>query len=524
MEPPAPGSHPPVEEEDRVEDPASNASSNGDGAPTAAAPPPPPATPLHLDQAGGGADGSTSATVVDPRKGKEPLLPGDTPPPPSPADSAGGGADGSSSAAAWVERKGRLAAVPFPAPFPPSSAGSIPDFGAGGSSSSAGRRMVVPRDATGSFDYMQVVREGQSVVIEEGEEEQVESPHAKHALPGKEKEKLRQVKVRPRPEKGKSPWSWLKNKTQPISEVRNRYMVSSNGMNSLDGYSEFRPEQVIDRPDTDEERRLLDVVETASARHADLRWNSKFPRTSRAFKKLLEKVKRWKNTESTSSFRKEELLKFFTTYDKTQDIFAFLRLLVAIQICSHSAEYVPHIPNVASGVYSLKVWCFLYVTPARVESEGLMMRALASALDVTLIVETFQGGYARDIYTGPGVPRPAVTLLYNGNHYDIIYPHAPPSESSSHQAFYARMLAQCGWCFLYVTPARVESEGLMMRALASALDVTLIVETFQGGYARDIYTGPGVPRPAVTLLYNGNHYDIIYPHAPPSESSSHQAS
>ncbi|XBH76298.1 hypothetical protein VPH35_102960 [Triticum aestivum] len=153
-----------------------------------------------------------------------------------------------------------------------------------------------------------------------------------------------------------------------------------------------------------------------------------------AFKKLLEKVKRWKNTESTSSCRKEELLKFFSTYDKTQDIFAFLRLLVAIQICSHSAEYVPHIPDVASGVYSLKVWCFLYVTPARVESEGLMMRALASALDVTLIVETFQGGYARDIYTSPGVPRPAVTLLYNGNHYDIIYPRAPPSESSSHQA------------------------------------------------------------------------------------------
>ncbi|KAM3296491.1 hypothetical protein ACQJBY_038703 [Aegilops geniculata] len=329
MEPPAPGSEPPVEE-DRIQEPDSNASSNGDGAPTAAAPPPPPpcATPLHLDQAGGGADGSTSATVVDPRKGKETLLPRDIPPPPSPADYAGGGADGSSSAAAWVERKGRLAAVPFPAHFPPSSAGSIPDFGAGGSSSSAGKRMVVPRDATLPFDYTRVfqqgVREGQSVIIKEGEEEQVESPHAKDALPGKEKEKLRQVKVRPRPEKGKSPWSWLKNKifcregrqicsehvqhqTQPISEVRNRYMVSSNGMNSLDGYSEFRPvigdgecfyrsfifsylEQVIDRPDTDEERRLLDVVETASARHADLRWNSKFPRTSREMHNCLTVV------------------------------------------------------------------------------------------------------------------------------------------------------------------------------------------------------------------------------------------
>uniref|UniRef100_A0A453MZB5 Uncharacterized protein n=1 Tax=Aegilops tauschii subsp. strangulata TaxID=200361 RepID=A0A453MZB5_AEGTS len=166
-------------------EPDSNASSNGDGAPSAAAPPPPRAAPLHLEQAGGGADGSSPATVVDLRKGKG------------------------------------IAAGPFPPPVSPSSAGSIPDsasaFEAGGSSSSAGRRMMVPRDATLPFDYtrvfQQVVRAGQSVIIEEGEEEQVESPHANDALPGKEKEKkLPQVKVRPRPEKGKSLWSRLKNK------------------------------------------------------------------------------------------------------------------------------------------------------------------------------------------------------------------------------------------------------------------------------------------------------------------------
>uniref|UniRef100_A0A8I6Y7Q9 OTU domain-containing protein n=2 Tax=Hordeum vulgare subsp. vulgare TaxID=112509 RepID=A0A8I6Y7Q9_HORVV len=451
-------------EDDRIQEPDSNAST------TAAAPPPlrASATPLHLEQAGGGADGWSPATVVDRRKGKDtvPPLPRKVIPcPPSSStrslDYAGRGADGSSCAAAWVDRKGKLV-------------GSIPDFpiafGAGGSSSSAGRRMM--RSFDYELEFKQILRLQQSVIIEEGEEEeqQVESSHAKDALPRKEKGKLRQVKVRPTPEKRKSPWSWLKNKifrregkgrqicldhvqhkTQPISEVRNRYMVSSNGMNSLDGYSEFRPvigdgecfyrsfifsylEQVIDRPDTDEEHRLLGVVETASARHADLGWDSEFPRSSRAFKKLLEEVKRWKNTESTSRCRKEELLKFFSTYDETQDIFAFLRLLVAIEMCSHRLVYEPLIPDVASGIYSLKVWCFLHVTPARVDSEYLMMRALASALDVSLIVETFQGDYARDIYTGPGVPRPAVTLLYNGYHYDIIYPRAPSSESSSHQA------------------------------------------------------------------------------------------
>uniref|UniRef100_A0A8R7UTB6 Ubiquitinyl hydrolase 1 n=1 Tax=Triticum urartu TaxID=4572 RepID=A0A8R7UTB6_TRIUA len=339
MEPPGSGSGSgaaePVEEE-RIQEPASNASSNGDGAPTAAAPPP----PLHLEQAGGGADGSRPAAVVDLRKGKA------------------------------------IAAGPFPPPVSPSSAGSIPDsasaFGAGGSSSSAGRRMVVPRDTTLPFDYtrvfQQVVREGQSVIIEEGEEEQVESPHAKDAPPGKEKEKklpqvkvrprsgkgkslwsrlknkekkLPQVKVRPRPEKGKSLWSRLKNKifcregrqicsereehqifrregkqiysrhvehqTRPINEVRNRYMVSSNEANHLDAYSEIRLvigdgecfyrsfifsylEQVIDRQDTDEEHRLLHVVERMSVQHAILGWNSEFSRTSREMHNCLTVV------------------------------------------------------------------------------------------------------------------------------------------------------------------------------------------------------------------------------------------
>uniref|UniRef100_A0A453N1Q2 Uncharacterized protein n=2 Tax=Triticinae TaxID=1648030 RepID=A0A453N1Q2_AEGTS len=64
----------------------------------------------------------------------------------------------------------------------------------------------------------------------------------------------------------------------------------------------------------------------------------------------------------------------------------------------------------------------------------------------------------------------------------------------------------------------------MMVALARALEVPLRVESLQRGYAPDIYTGPGVPRPSVTLLYTGDHYDIIYPRAPSAESSSHQAS
>ncbi|VAI42400.1 unnamed protein product [Triticum turgidum subsp. durum] len=228
-------------------------------------------------------------------------------------------------------------------------------------------------------------------------------------------------------------------------------MVSSNEADHLDAYSEIRLvigdgecfyrsfifsylEQVIDRQDTDEEHRLLDVVERMSVQHAILGWNSEFSRTSRAFEELIEKVMRWKGTESTSSCRKEELLQFFSTYERTQDIFAFLRLLVAIHICSHSEEYVPHIPEVDQGNCSLEVWCLEHVIPARVDADHVMLVALATALEVPLRTESFQQGYARDIYTGPGFPRPSVTLLYTGNHYNIIYPRAPSAESSSHQA------------------------------------------------------------------------------------------
>ena len=62
-----------------------------------------------------------------------------------------------------------------------------------------------------------------------------------------------------------------------------------------------------------------------------------------------------------------------------------------------------------------------------------------------------------------------------------------------------------------------------MTALVDALEVPLKVERLHGvGCAQDIYTGPGVV--SVTLLYTGNHYDIIYPRPPCAESSSQQAS
>uniref|UniRef100_A0A453AMA8 Uncharacterized protein n=4 Tax=Aegilops tauschii subsp. strangulata TaxID=200361 RepID=A0A453AMA8_AEGTS len=375
-------------EDDRIQETAhggsnSNASSNGGGAPSAAAPPPPRATPFHLEQAGSGADGSSPATAVDPRKGKDPLLPRDIPPPPSPAgsssstrsrDYAAAFRDGVGESSKAGARRARVRwshpvvaetrEVPNAAahPLDPNTVFEQMAIQQAADEEANRRREHQARaSATCSCCFLDFLESLSLQVwsaflsISWFPAEQYNSEEAMYRkeqeklsqvqvgvkvrpkqdkLPHvqgksfwsrfKNKEKLRQVKVRPRSEKGKSPWSWLKNKifcregrqicpehvqhqTQPITEVMNRYTVCSNGMNSLNAYSEFRPvigdgecfyrsfifsylEQVLDRPDTDEERRLLDVVEKASARHADLGWNSKFSRSSREMHNCLTVV------------------------------------------------------------------------------------------------------------------------------------------------------------------------------------------------------------------------------------------
>ncbi|XP_020147578.1 uncharacterized protein [Aegilops tauschii subsp. strangulata] len=318
-----------------------------------------------------------------------------------------------------------------------------------------------------------------------------------------EQEKLSQVKVvvkvKPKQDELGINWSQIKNKifrregreicsehvnhqTHPITEVRRHHRLDSDEANHLDAYSESRSvigdgecfyrsfifsylEQVIDRQDTNEENRLLHVVERMSMRHGDLQWNSEFCRSSKAFRNLIKKIMRWKRhgRESSSRFltrlvfcnsiivlwpnafhltdiicaifsrRKEKLLEFFSEYDTTLDIIIFLRLVVAIQMCSHREVYEPLIPGLR-GNYNLEDWCFWRVAPACRSTDHVMMVALARALEVPLRVERVRGGYDPDIYTGPGVPRPRVTLLYSANHYEIIYPRAPSAESSSHQA------------------------------------------------------------------------------------------
>ncbi|KAM0881370.1 hypothetical protein ACQ4PT_032996 [Festuca glaucescens] len=102
----------------------------------------------------------------------------------------------------------------------------------------------------------------------------------------------------------------------------------------LDAYSRFRPvyrdgecfyrsfifsylDQVLDREETHEEHRLLDTIKRVSTQHTNLGWTSSgFRRSYKAFKKLIKRVMGWKRQ---GSYRKEKLLKFFSTCDRTED-------------------------------------------------------------------------------------------------------------------------------------------------------------------------------------------------------------
>ncbi|OQU84204.1 hypothetical protein SORBI_3004G010600 [Sorghum bicolor] len=240
----------------------------------------------------------------------------------------------------------------------------------------------------------------------------------------------------------------------------------SNVLELCRAYSEFRPvlgdgecfyrsfifsylEQVLDRQDTHEEHRILAAVKGVARQHARLGWASEFSSSHKAFKKLIKKVmrwkthSRWKHVPTINSYRTEKLLEFFSSYDKTNDIFTFLRLVAAIWICSHSEEFEPLIPELNEG-YTLTDWCSREVIQRKVFTDHIQIIALVRALGVPLRVEYLFQEVGQDLYTGqtseddisiciclpchhhvlpPAHQVPRVTVLYSDQHYDVIYPY-----------------------------------------------------------------------------------------------------
>ncbi|CAN6165530.1 unnamed protein product [Urochloa humidicola] len=229
---------------------------------------------------------------------------------------------------------------------------------------------------------------------------------------------------------------------------------SANALNLQRVYSGLRPvlgdgecfyrsfifnylEQVLDRQDIHEERRLLVAAEEVASQHARLGWVDKFSRSHREFKKLVEKVMRWKtnrwNVPTANSYRKMKLLKYFNSYHGRNNIYAFLRFVAAIWMCSHSEEFTPLVmPELEEGGYTtLTDWCRVEVIQKKIMTDHIQITALIRALGLRLRVENLLQGFGEDLHnvqvSQDEVPR--MTLLYMNNHYDIIYPDSDASLS-----------------------------------------------------------------------------------------------
>ncbi|BAH91718.1 Os02g0517600 [Oryza sativa Japonica Group] len=157
-------------------------------------------------------------------------------------------------------------------------------------------------------------------------------------------------------------------------------------------------EQVADRVDTREEDRLLDAVRKLATRAEHLQWASEFSRRCEAFETLIEKIKKLKcmSEQPTSAIRGELLLELFSSYDTTDDIFAFLRLAAAIWICTHKGLYGQRVTGLGEGV-SLEDWCSTQVIPPRVHADHVTMSALSRALGVAVRVEDTLDGRKKDL-------------------------------------------------------------------------------------------------------------------------------
>uniref|UniRef100_A0A0E0CL85 Uncharacterized protein n=1 Tax=Oryza meridionalis TaxID=40149 RepID=A0A0E0CL85_9ORYZ len=221
-------------------------------------------------------------------------------------------------------------------------------------------------------------------------------------------------------------------------------------------------EQVADRVDTREEDRLLDAVRKLATRAEHLQWASEFSWRCEAFETLIEKIKKLKcmSEQPTSAIRGELLLDLFSSYDTTDDIFAFLRLAAAIWICTHKGLYGQRVTGLGEGVsledvsicFELAMqWCSTQVIPPRVHADHVTMSALSRALGVAVRVEDTLDGRKKylmaaelqsitrasnprfrrieDMYcVARGTLRLTLVRMYS--HYDILYP-VPPGATTS---------------------------------------------------------------------------------------------
>ncbi|WVZ86976.1 hypothetical protein U9M48_033684 [Paspalum notatum var. saurae] len=178
----------------------------------------------------------------------------------------------------------------------------------------------------------------------------------------------------------------------------------SNALNFYDACSEFRPahrveecfyrsfifsyvEKVLGTKDKHDEHHLFVAVKGVARQHVCLGWASESSRG--------QKVMRWKthdrwNHVPSNSYRKEKLLDFFNVYEKTDDIFAILRLVAAIWKFSLVEEYETFVPELNEDI--LMDQCFNRVIQHMVFTDHVQIQTLGIPLRVEyLFQEAGQG-------------------------------------------------------------------------------------------------------------------------------------
>uniref|UniRef100_A0A0E0K0G8 OTU domain-containing protein n=1 Tax=Oryza punctata TaxID=4537 RepID=A0A0E0K0G8_ORYPU len=249
-------------------------------------------------------------------------------------------------------------------------------------------------------------------------------------------------------------------------------------LNFLDrDYSEFRPvvpdgecfyrsfifsylEQAVDRIDTCHEDRLLAAVRELAGRAEHFQWASEYSRRCEAFERLIEKIKGWKRmrdypTSRVSYNSGEFLLEFFSNYDTTDDIFAFLRLAAATWMCTYRRKFERRVIPLGEG-RGLEDWCSTLVIPPQVPAYWIIIRALAEALRVAVQVENVNNGSSENTHYNAIHGTPHVTLLHIDDKYDILYPFPQGEDDSAAETSSGR--AGQGW-------RGSESEQLVVRLL-----------------------------------------------------------
>ncbi|KAL6658503.1 hypothetical protein ACP70R_004089 [Stipagrostis hirtigluma subsp. patula] len=172
-------------------------------------------------------------------------------------------------------------------------------------------------------------------------------------------------------------------------------------------------EHVLERDDTYEEDRLHCAIEKVTSAYMCLKWSSDgfYQHCNKYIQRVDTKSKKLENR--TKSGQRD------ATFDILQRLSRVGTYASAAWICSHS-EFSQFHPT-AEGT-TLEEYCRSQIIQRRSFADHLAIVALATLLGIRIRVFSLSSGQDQDIADfDEATVIPAITLLYTGIHYDILY-------------------------------------------------------------------------------------------------------